>query len=56
MGHRKTVLQATVLQATVLRTARIVPHPEALPSEYLSLGWQTNGQGSSLSEDPYPRI
>jgi len=52
MGHRR----ATVLQATVLQTALMVPHPEALPSEYLRVGWQTNGQGSSLSEDPYPRI
>jgi len=34
MGHRRE----TVVQPTVLRTARMVPHPEALPSEYLMSG------------------
>jgi len=52
MGHR----WETVPQATVLRQALMVPHREALPAEYLRVGWQTNRQGSSLSEDPYPRI
>jgi len=38
MGHRRE----TVVQ-TVLRTARMVPHPEALLSEYLMSGLANQG-------------